>query len=554
MKIEGEPQDSVSGAALFEAKTVSIPGRVALEVPTGTSNRLTLEGDGLWSPPLLIVAGPERQNLTWRVWPTGSLTGQLQGDPAAFPRSLDLTLWPRSSGFIPDEIKLRCSVSVLGAWSCEVPEGIFDWRLGKRGFVSHYGWAQEVQAGEETLLPPRPFVRGSSVVGWVHATKGLKLDPKTSVAWKALGAEGPENSAGPPADTEVALSFIDEPKARGFFQFTTPPGRYRVSVRRADRAASQEVELTVHANLEARLIDPLLLGQQADLELNITPWTGPDGMPWQVFLSSERVPEPDHSLASWQGHWHRKGLAEGAYRLVIKSYTHDIWWSEQIELLSGEPVRQVHLARLRVDGRLLVGEDPAAATIWFGGQGGAESHRFESDSTGSFEGSLPRDGPWPVDILLHRGGQELSIRRVLVESVATGYAEVQVQLPGVRVRGEVVDGLGTPVAGATIRSESADEKAPSASTRSDEDGRFTLSGVASEQISLHAWTREASSRVEIVQLPPDEPAEVRLELESKKEISGQIHDAGGAPVFGAEVYGFPQGLDGHWILRGLRDR
>ncbi|MEO1088967.1 MAG: carboxypeptidase-like regulatory domain-containing protein, partial [Acidobacteriota bacterium] len=239
---------------------------------------------------------------------------------------------------------------------------------------------------------------------------------------------------------------------------------------------------------------------------------------------------------------------------MIKSYTHDVWWSEDLDVKTGAPHHQVQLERLRLNGRLFLGQEPAAATLWFGGRQGSKSVRFESDEAGFFEGALPHIGNWRVDIELRESEQELVVYGAEVTSPGAGVAEVELRLGESRIAGEVQDADGLPVAGATVEASRQLGGASPTVTRTDDDGRFKMVGLAPGEILLSARIRNQSSQSQTLDLEQREPLlDIVLRLEEQQEINGQVN-AAGVPVVGADVLAVPNDLSGHWALRGMGDR
>lgn len=58
---------------------------------------------------------------------------------------------------------------------------------------------------------------------------------------------------------------------------------------------------------------------------------------------------------------------------------------------------------MEILGRVTLGDDPLAATLWFGGRSGVRRIRFDSDEKGRFDGWLPEEGTWPVDLVSEEG-------------------------------------------------------------------------------------------------------------------------------------------------------
>ncbi len=154
--------------------------------------------------------------------------------------------------------------------------------------------------------------------------------------------------------------------------------------------------------------------------------------------------------------------------------------------------------------------------------------------------------------------------------MVTIQASVESQVVNVKVgraavvRGEVVDKVGTPIEGASIkvvgkRRKSRDTKAisrmmefgiqPSQNTTDDE-GKFAVAVPAERRLIVAAKTSngvEVQSWVPVLKAGQEE--RVRLIVDSTAEVTGHVWSANGAPAAGVKVYAIYNGLDGEQSIK-----
>jgi hypothetical protein len=194
----------------------------------------------------------------------------------------------------------------------------------------------------------------------------------------------------------------------------------------------------------------------------------------------------------------------------------------------------VEIDLLTVAGEVRLGDDPLGATLWFGGKSGAVHSRMSSDSEGLFEGTLPRDGSWKVEVESEEEGVHTTVR-VEVEADDEGEAEVRIDLPATELHGRVTR-YGSPMPGAVVFLETAVDTLTAVTDR---DGEYRFRAVPEGLNALHAQHRDGSSTVasdtltvtlhEGVTLGP-----LELELKEHRTIAGTVVSPRG-PVVGASL-------------------
>jgi hypothetical protein len=200
-----------------------------------------------------------------------------------------------------------------------------------------------------------------------------------------------------------------------------------------------------------------------------------------------------------------------------------------------EARRTLTIDVVTVQGKLSLGDEPLAGTLWFGGRHASSGTKMESDSDGKFHGVLPREGTWPVEVEAVSPSVKAKAR-VEVHVGSDGLAEVEVVLPDTEVFGRVLDGDDKLIADASV--EIFNEMGGSFA-ETDAHGAFELRGVSEGNLQVSASKslsegRQVSDPV-FLALHGEQPVgPVELRLRKNKTLDGEVRSARG-PVPGAVV-------------------
>lgn len=531
------PQDSSAQAI---SATLAIPGEVVVDVPAATTWQVLAEAEDLWSAPRWIAPGPDgavRSELV-RFFPAATVTGTLDAHAQeALPRTVGLRLEasPGATSPKPALTLLECPVQER-RFRCTVPAGRLDLRLRAGSFVPSYLWDVEPPAGGVLDLGSFLLKTGSSVVGWVSQEDGkpaaeatVRLEPQT------LGL--PEERR--QLQGLSALALETRTNARGFFQLTeAAPGTYVLSAAHPGLVPASRPGIEIRPELEAQILDPLVLARPLSVRLSLDPPSAPSGNPWQLSLSA--APEIEglpgrvfRGEATAEGTWQGNGLSQGRYTLSLADG--DLRWSiEGLEVAPERTELQVKVPGLRILGRVHLGAEPLQATLWFGSRSAARRARFVSDEEGRFEGLLPEEGIWGVELVSAADGLRLKLDSVEVRKLpGAADAKVDIRIPNTRVRGRVVDERGQPVAEASILLTSFGR--PASAAESDSEGLFEVRGLPAGDLLLRAEKEESESEWQQARLEEDRDSpEMRLVLQRRITVHGQVLSNRG-PVPGAHV-------------------
>jgi Carboxypeptidase regulatory-like domain len=521
------------------------PGSAEVEVPPGGAWRIEAEGPGVWSPPDWAgAAGPQGETVPLRLFRTGEISAALkvpQGEE--MPARLDVRFTPVPGDAASAQLPVATVVCPIadGRIRCAVPAGRLDLRLRTEGRIPRYLWEIAVLRGAVADLGPVRLQRGSSVVGWVRQEKpspegkagsGIRVE----IAPHLPGV--PQSPLPPELAEIVRQTAVDE---RGFFQLEDLiPGVYVVKATGPGAAPARVAPVEVRSGLETEIREPLRLAPPLRVEVLIDPPADPSGTAWRVELWGMGGGEPVTGAANPEGSWERAGVAPGSYRLTVLDRAGSSRYSEELELIAGTSPVRISIPVLRVEGRVRMGDEPLRATLWFGGMSGWRKVRFEADGEGRFEGSLPEEGEWAVDLLSDEPFLRLGLGPVEVRAAeGSGVARLDLEVPATRLQGEVIDEEGKPLPRASLLVAHGPGK--NSQAHADERGRFDIRGLPAGLSSIEARAGQRTSGWVQVQLEEGrDGVPLRLVARRQAEIQGRVSSLRG-PVPGARLRALPLG-------------
>lgn len=529
---------------IWEA-TSSIPEDRQLSIPLDASAgwTLTLELDGFWGAPVEVQESPT----LIRLWPAAEYEFLVVPPRATVVPSEVAIRFSRAESAAgggrdqPIEAEVFCKPERTGRAKCVGPAGTWDLRLKSAGYAASYLWDRRATAGGKLDLGAIPLSPGASVLGQVATEEG-PADPGSTKVIARPRALHDVGGPGAPAGLEKkAASARLNPW--GYFSFDAlPTGAYEIAATQEGfEETSVPVELRAGEDIELR--DPIVLVRPLHLNVRIRPAVDSGGAPWTVVLRAER-PEGWTDLArraaSGEGEWRSPALPPGNYWISVESGDGNTMASARFDLQRGSEVQALEMDLLEVAGKLKLGDTDLAGDLWFGGRNGEVRVYAQADAEGEFSLVLPRSGSWKVDV--HSETERVSATEVEVdvEQPRSGKAaEVEITLPNTELRGTVRDSRGAFVGGARIALVPLSVVGRGTFVESDGLGEYAIRGQAEGTYSIEASKGRASA--ERVQVQIDEelsPTELDLVLKEGKQLNGIVL-AGGAPVGGAWVLGFP---------------
>lgn len=534
---------SARGGAEPVERVVQAPGRIEWPLAEGVVWQVELSGFGIWAAPAVLAAGDGELRL--ELWPTGRIGGMLlPPQDSRPPREVRLRF--QSSRRLPTALlpagTVACPVEHT-TFTCVVPAAAdLDLRVKAERYVSRFFWHRRVAADGDLWLGPVPLVRGASLLGWVVDEGGRPPGPDDRLV-VALSPDAPGDPEEAPDGGAGETTKVD---AQGFFQFVgVLPGRYVATAKASGGRSAESPALTVVADRDAELIEPLVLRPPLEAVVQVSPPLDPEGGAWRVEVqpAGGSAGRPRTGRTDASGTARLSGLRAGRYLVVVRDTEGRRLHVDEVDLEAGRPHLDVTIDRIPVAGRVLLGDQPLAAQVTLGGRSGAVSLRVRSDDEGRFEAWVPHEGLWRVDV----AASEPPVLRRLVDvpierAAGQRVARVDLRLPDTLLEGEIVDAEGRPVDAATLLVVQVPASEPIVDRRV-RSGRFRLRGLAPGTYRLEAvagpFDRQVRSGSVDVVLDEAAPyAHARLVLAPPLEVAGRVTGAWGA-VPGAEIFARP---------------
>lgn len=523
-------------------------GSQALELDEGAWT-LEVKAPGLWAPPIKFVASAnDVRRLQVDLFEATVVQGRVEGEKGEKPPAeIAIELYPPIDNGAPGDpprprrgrdlqaLAFRCPVQE-GSFECPAPVGSWDVRIGAADRVGHYFWRVPFPKGSPAVFKPIRLQRGASVVGWVRVEGPMKKDGSVQLKLTPFQAASSQTAE----STNRALALTTNADARGFFQLTgAAPGAYILTATLEGFGPARFFPLRIFADRESQLEELLVLRPPISLEVGVNPPVDLKGRPWNLeIFDLGTTPGAMESVAEGatgaDGHWRSPALSEGSFRLQLSDPDQKVWEVQEVELGEASSKVDFDLDFVEVEGELSMRGEPLVATLYFGGRMGVPSLRFDSDVEGRFAGSLPRQGPWRIEIhskdpLIRRSLPRFEVRRPPGKNVA----RVAIDLPGGKLRGRTVNEQGQAVAGAMVLIEVAGE--PPVFFETAENGEFEAHGLGKGQVFVEASTRELQADALWVDLDPEAAVPpLELVLRKTQEVRGWVLGPfGGVP--GAHV-------------------
>ena len=519
--------------ALDLAAAIDSQGHATVGLPRAGLWEIRPQIEGFWIPSAHVdVPG----SLQVEAWPAAVIQGRLKtADGSPLPKSIRVRLTGSIEGLSGEE---HCPVTA-GRFSCSLPAATVDLRLRVTGYVSHFYWDYDLSSrsihdfGDVVLRP------GSSVVGWVATEDGRPFDASTRVSLL------PQTVSAEAARSIHPLALRSGVDRRGFFHFSgVEAGTYQLLATQKTLSSASARHVQVVDGFESKLAKPMVLTLPRRVAVQVWPRRADSDTPWGIQLVHQTRTGPRllHDVpCDGQGYVELEGLPRGTYDLlVVHTGTGRPFHRRSVTLDSDESFWSVDLELVSVVGEVLLGDTPVEkARLIFGGATGHQGSRLTTDDRGRFEGTVPEEGFWTVDIRSSDPPIRRRLSRVEIRPrPGNGAAEVEIRLPDTRIAGQVVDAEGQPQAKAMVfvRPEGVDDGR--VTTRTDAAGAFEILGLPEGGVSVAA---EAVSGAEspVLEIEIEEgrfgTPELDLVVVEKQTVQGSVvSDLG--PVPGAVVY------------------
>lgn len=553
------PVSSPAGVELAAVEVpVSVPGEARLRLAAGAVWRLELASERYWSGAAQV--GPEAGEavVELRAHPAGRVVVALEAPPGGELPEGPALARARSREAPPAfaTATLPCDREGLRL-ECRVPARPLDLRIKLPGYAGLYFWDLLAPPGEETRLGRVALVAGGSIVG--HAVRGEDDAPIVG----ALVRLTPERTS-PAMTPELLRAEREAPtvrtNARGFFQFTgLDPGRFQLAASDDEGREGSQGGLELPRGSELEIARPLRLSPPVELLVRVRPPQPPLGDRWSVELSKEILPgsreRGSRHAVGRDGAARIAGVGPGRYLLLLLDPAGSRLAFREVSVPDETEV-DLEVDWVEVEGRITLGDEPLAADLWFGGRTGGSRVPMLADEAGRFQGALPREDLWRIDVSAPAAGVERRLEGIRVARRADGLpTHLTLRLPDTRVRGVVLDSRGRAIEAAVVSVAPVSENT-SFFVRSESEGRFALRGLAEGAVLLSAEgvteaDGAASSAPILVQVAESGsvPAEVELVLRAERKLRGRMVDLQGHAVVGALIQASALRAGRHATLR-----
>jgi Carboxypeptidase regulatory-like domain len=538
------------GRFITDSGPFRAPDTLDMKFAPGKTITMHVEADGYWSAPQLFITKTTDRPIQFVLRPTGKIQGRLTAEgETALPGELGVRFEsPPEEGQAQEIPRSRVSCPVTeGRLLCEVPAGVLDLRLKAEEFIPRYLWGTSIADGQVLDLGNLVLKRGGSVAGRV-AIDGQAESSKARVELQPMQASYGASTRD--RDRFKQLALAGDTNEHGFFQLgDVPPGQYWLSAKQGGVGESFRFPVKVFKDSETTIETPLVLRKPTSLGVSVSPPLDYLGNPWSFDLYEERFDELSfepiaQGAFSEEGIWRKDGLRAGTYQLAVFDSRASRWAMETLEIDSVNGERhdeQIQIDLLPVEGRVLYGDEPLVAKLWFGGAFGTKSIEMATDEEGHFSGLLPEYGEWRVEVSSEEPTLRHRARLVEVEKRdGKTAAEVEIVFSTQLVEGEVVGAEGEPVSNAAVflTSATALPGAPPQERTGDE-GRFSFAGIEAGAYTLQAYRGGAdglqpSNREEVEISKKAGSPFVKLQFGGRKILKGRVLSPNGR-VPGASV-------------------
>lgn len=553
---------------------LSGPGTVTLPLAAKEVWELSVRAPGWWGRTVPVYVAGAGAEAALDIWPESRLEGTLEVPHGeSLPSELSLRfgapvqprLRPDGTVVLPGGSpepsgEVVCAVGDA-RFSCALPAARLDLKLRARSFISHFYWARSLPARGVLELGPVSLQPGASLIGFVTSAEGPAEPGKCTVTLTPVSAGVPPLAELPRGRARAESTTIDD---RGFFAFDgIAPGLYEIEAKAPGFAATRLPPMEVRERTEASLRHAIVLERPAELVVAVRPPRDVYEKPWAVEVQAlqsarDEVNPLFTTPVDADGRVRRQGIPVGTYRAVLHDSAGAPFMERVFDLTPTSAPVELEPQLVPVRGRALLGDRPLAAELSFGGHRALVRVPMVSGDDGRFDGVLPRQGQWRVEVEAEQPRLHRTLPSVEVKlSPSLGFADVEVHLPDTRLHGTVVDEAGAPVEGATVQAVDATMTPPSR-VPSDAAGEFEFAGVAIglARVSARDVTPSGprSSAIQVVAVPEHgEPAPIRLVLVRSTDVVVHVAGEGGEPVPGAMVFLLPRPLQVMIIPQGTTD-
>lgn len=456
LQVFGIESESGSPATARRVGTVDLGARDGhlLDVAEAEGLRLGFAGDELWGESCTVENGVCRTRIE-AAEPVEVVFTRTGDEPVEAPDLLVARAWRRASD---SEDSIVCARNEEGrSWSCPRPAGDVDLRFDLARHAPAFVWHTS-EPGRSAGSPIEiPLERGAGVEAWVEASEGEASLTPSGRRWDVSDAR------------RAFAAYQVDIGADGHLRFEgVAPGTYDLAIETAGSGDTNR-RIRVDPGQTRVVLGEIELNHAERAEILIDPPTDGWGEPWQISLSGpkggHRNQEVLRPAVDLTGYALVESLTPGLYHVIVRDSRSSTWYLASHNL--GEEPLTLSIPHVPVRGRVHAGDTPIPGTLVFGTTQGATSIRLDTDEDGRFEGYLPNEGTWEVEISEGQSecgacGDLLAVGLlppIDVEVGPSGKAILDLALPDTEISGRVYiqDGAErVPVDGAQVLGLSRD--------------------------------------------------------------------------------------------------
>jgi len=395
------------------------------------------------------------------------------------------------------------------------------------------------QAGAASVSGRAIRKDGSNPTGPCRAMMRAEMDRRGA---PDDGAEGMPNG-------KTTLS-VPVNKSGDFHFAAVPNSKYVLTVECASASAVRELDLQPG---EETRIDPPLLLEDLTLEVVVTPKSDPDGHPWQLTVDAtmprlRRI--ANNATTSADGHWARRGMVAGNYRVNISTSDGKPWLQRFFNLSSESGPLRLRLPSMQLSCEVRLSTKPVQARLIFHNEAGGEPVMLTSDGNGFFQGRVPvtpgvEETNWTVEARATNPPISRRVTGISVPTIGETSAWLDLTLPLFAVHGTVVSEAGKPQSNVEVTFEEISSGAK-ASTATDDAGAFELQDLTPGKYTAVAESLDGVSEPTAFQVAEGAESELKLIFNSSERVPFYIISNQG-PVADAAVQVWISPGAPHWF-------
>lgn len=504
-----------------------------------------------WAAPAVVHLSDdvaEAAGAILRAFPAAEVTGRLVSnrmDAGAFKRLRLLFSSARTpEAEEPSGVRAaQCAISE-DRFKCKLPAGLWDLRVRVPGYVSRFLWDVPLPAKRVTDLGTQELRPGSSLFGFVPACEGESPDPTCRVELAPLRSPAPTADD---ARRQAGLGTASPVDEHGFFLLEgIAPGVYELTAVKKGFAPAHVFPLQVHSGKESELALPIELERPVELMVRVQPPADPWTRNWNLQLLKSglgpRMVRPFADGRLENGSWKRDNTPPGRYQLRIEDASGSVWHVEEFEVSAENPVIDVSMPIVTVEGTVTLGESPLAAEIWFGGKYGERRIHTTSQADGYYSVYLPAADSWRIALVSDDPRVSRTLREVVLPEADDSEAvHLDLHLPDTLIFGKAIDPESRPVQGAVVSVLDYTRMEHPVQVRTDETGSFEIRGLGPGTLQISANRGDLHSDEQILFLEDEDSRKrVFLTLRRGSEVTGMVQSSLG-PVVGVMLFATPVG-------------